>query len=538
VSVSYLEIYNEKLRDLLDPTDKQLTIYSTKNTGVNIKNLSISYSDSYNDIVNLLADGKKLRVVAATNMNKSSSRSHAVFTLHYLEKSMKDGKKQVIRSKLNIVDLAGSERQASTGATGQRLKEGSTINKSLTYLGVVIQQLGENCKGANNFVPYRNSQLTHLLSESLGGNSKTIMIAALSPAAFNYEETLSTLRFAQNVSVISTKTTANIDEEAASLQKMRDEISEIKAAIEKIKSGKAPDDEEALDDESTEEDDDKITELEEAMKIMMQKMAGFKRSESDMKQDREEMDKKRQEALLKIGLSSSVGKQFNVDDDAITLVNISDDPSISNCLVYVMKSGKNSVGSEPTNTVILKGLGVAEKHAIITNSNGTKVFVEPQDAENSKIQVNGKQIFEKTQLNHLDRLIFGHGNSFKVVIGSDPNKGLVQQEATDYSSILQDRLSNDTPEAKNMRKYLEEMRERIGEKKAMQFVRTFQQALDELDEANEYSKARYTAFPLDKNNVFFTIEVMIDIKDYEEDDPEVAIRCRHKRTNQVLYLWR
>lgn len=203
-----------------------------------------------------------------------------------------------------------------------------------------------------------------------------------------------------------------------------------------------------------------------------------------------------------------------------------------------MKSGKNSVGSEPTNTVILKGLGVAENHAVITNSNGTKLFIEPQDAENSKIQVNGKQIFEKTQLNHLDRIIFGHGNSFKVVIGNDPNKGMVQSEASDYNSILQDRLSNDTPEAKNMRKYLEEMRERIGEKKAMQFVRTFQQALDELDEANEYSKARYTAFPLDKNNVFFTIEVMIDIKDYEDDDPEIAIRCRHKRTNQVLYLWR
>lgn len=130
-------------------------------------------------------------------------------------------KKQVIRSKINIIDLAGSERQASTGATGQRLKEGSNINKSLTYLGVVIQKLGESCKGAKTFIPYRNSQLTHLLSESLGGNSKTIMIAALSPAAINYEETLSTLRFAQNVSVISTKTTANVDEEAATLQRLK-----------------------------------------------------------------------------------------------------------------------------------------------------------------------------------------------------------------------------------------------------------------------------------------------------------------------------
>jgi hypothetical protein len=412
----------------------------------------------------------------------------------------------------------------------------------LTYLGVVIQQLGENCKGwgkgGNNFVPYRNSQLTHILSESLGGNSKTIMIAALSPAAINYDETLSTLRFAQNVSAISTKTSANVDEEAASLQKMREEIAALKAAIEKIKSGRKPEVSELDDGESTEEDDDKITELEEAMRNMMQKMAGIKRSENDMKLDRKEMDKKRQEALSKAGLTSSVGKQFDVDDDAITLVNISDDPSISNCLVYVMKKGENSVGTDPINTIALKGLGVSEKHAIITNSNGTEVFVDPQDAEDARILVNGKQIFVRTQLSHLDRLIFGHGNSFKVVIGSDPNKGVVQTEATDYNSILQDRLSNDSPEAKNMRKYLEEMRERIGEIKSMRFVRAFQQALGELDEANEYSKARYTAFPLDKNNVFFTIEIMIDIKDYEEDDPEIAIRCRHKSTNEVLYLWR
>ena len=218
VNVSYLEIYNEKLRDLLDPSEKQLKIFSTKQTGVSVKNLSMIFSDSYEDIVNLLADGKKLRIVASTNMNKTSSRSHAVFTLYYQEKSIKNNKKQVINAKINIVDLAGSERQASTGATGDRLKEGSNINKSLTYLGVVIQKLGERSRGgstSDDFVPYRNSQLTHLLSESLGGNSKTIMIAALSPAAINYEETLSTLRFAQNVSVISTKTKANVDEEVS-----------------------------------------------------------------------------------------------------------------------------------------------------------------------------------------------------------------------------------------------------------------------------------------------------------------------------------
>lgn len=127
-------------------------------------------------------------------MNATSSRSHAIFTLYYKETTMTDGKKIIKNSKINIVDLAGSERQASTGATGDRLKEGSNINKSLTYLGLVIQALAKNSAGGKEeFVPYRNSELTNLLSESLGGNSKTIMIAAISPAACNYDETLSTL---------------------------------------------------------------------------------------------------------------------------------------------------------------------------------------------------------------------------------------------------------------------------------------------------------------------------------------------------------
>ena len=534
VNVSYLEIYNEKLRDLLDPSEKTLKIYSTNKTGVTIKNLSTAYSESYQDILNLLEDGKKLRIVASTNMNKTSSRSHAVFTIYYQEKQINDGKKQVVRSKINIVDLAGSERQSSTGATGQRLKEGSNINKSLTYLGTVIQKLGENCNGAKNFIPYRNSQLTHILSESLGGNSKTIMIAALSPAAINYDETLSTLRFAQNVSAISTKTTANVDEEAASLQKMKDEILELKKRIEAVKSGMGTAGEADSDDD---EGGNELEELKEIMRNQLSKLSEINKSSDDLKHQREEIDKKREEALKNAGLTSSVlGKAIDTNNDMINLINIADDPSISNCLVYLMQKGDNSMGTSKDNKIMLKGLGIGEEHAILTNVGDDKLFVKPLDPENNKIVVNGRQITEKTELKHLDRLIFGHGNSFKVIIPAHKEE-VKEQEVNDYSQILQDRLLNDTIEAQNMRKYLEEMRERLGEKKGMQFVLAFQQALDELDEANEYSRTRYLAFPLDKNNVNFAVEIMIDIKEYETDDPEIAIRCRHKRTNEIIFLW-
>ena len=305
-----------------------------------------------------------MRIVAATNMNKTSSRSHAVFTMYYKEKCKKDGKKQIIDAKINIVDLAGSERQESTGATGDRLKEGSNINKSLTYLGVVIQKLGEKSKGGSfseDFVPYRNSQLTHLLSESLGGNSKTIMIAALSPASINYDETLSTLRFAQNVSNVKTKTKANINEEAEVTQKMKDEIAEMKKKIESMKNAKHTvkqdeDEEEVFGDD---QNDEQLKELEEIMRSQMSKLHDIKKSSEELHKEREEVDKRRQDALSNAGLVSSTLSIIQ-DANAINLINIWNDPSISNCLIYFMDKGKNTVGENNQNKIVLKGLGIAE----------------------------------------------------------------------------------------------------------------------------------------------------------------------------------
>ena len=136
----------------------------------------------------------------------------------------------MIQSKFNIVDLAGSERQSKTGATGKRLEEANNINKSLTNLGIVIEALAANCakKDNNKFVPYRNSVLTHILSESLAGNSKTFMIAAISPASSNYEETLSTLRFAQRASMITTKTKKNVEQKGGYNKELLEEIERLK----------------------------------------------------------------------------------------------------------------------------------------------------------------------------------------------------------------------------------------------------------------------------------------------------------------------
>lgn len=532
VTCSYLEIYNEKLRDLLDPSEKKLKVYATKKQGVFVKNLQTVLCESYDDILQLLKDGKKLRIVASTKMNAQSSRSHAIFTIHYEEKRVEGTKKKIIKSKINIVDLAGSERANKTGATGARLKEGSNINKSLTYLGLVIQKLVENSKGKKEFIPYRNSELTNLLQESLGGNSKTIMIAAISPAAFNHEETLSTLRFAQSVSAISNKTSSNVDEEASSIARMIEEIRELKKAIEEKKKRLA----DGIEDD---EEDDELAALQEMIAQKEKEVMG----DDDIEQAREkrkQLQKARTIMLRENGLDDGeIKEMFKQDPDAIQLINISNDASMANCLIYFLKDGDNKMGSKKGNTITMTGLGIGENHATLSTNGFNTMHVTPVDPKKNTVLVNGNQITEKTEVNHLDRLVFGTlGNAFKVVIPKQKVEGEEEeQKVSDYDAVLQDRLNSDTKEAANLRKYIEELRERIGEEKTSVFVRQLQQILQALDEANEYTKARYVAFPLDRHYVRFSLEIMIDILTYDNDDPEIAVRCRHSKTDEVLFLW-
>jgi hypothetical protein len=180
---------------------------------------------SEQEIADIIAQGNENRSVGATSMNAESSRSHSIFTLkvHQREAVEAAGGKEIkIFSKINLVDLAGSERSSKTNATGARLKEGANINKSLTTLGTVINALAKNAgAGKAEFVPYRNSKLTRVLQESLGGNSLTIMIAALSPASDNFAETLSTLKYADRAKAIQLTAVKNDNSEQARKRQQR-----------------------------------------------------------------------------------------------------------------------------------------------------------------------------------------------------------------------------------------------------------------------------------------------------------------------------
>jgi kinesin family protein 3/17 len=237
VRVSFLEIYNEELRDLIGKDrSAKLEIKESKDTGVYVKGLTSYVVKDGSQIDNVLQTGKKNRTVGATLMNAESSRSHSIFmiTIETSEKSVVDGENHIKMGKMSLVDLAGSERANKTGATGDRLKEGCKINLSLSALGNVISALVE---GKGGHVPYRDSKLTRLLQDSLGGNTKTVMVANISPADFNYEETLSTLRYASRAKKIQNKPKVNEDPKDAMLKAFQEEIKKLKEQLELASSG-------------------------------------------------------------------------------------------------------------------------------------------------------------------------------------------------------------------------------------------------------------------------------------------------------------
>lgn len=231
VRVSYLEIYNENVRDLLGKDQNvTLEVKERPDVGVYVKDLSAYVVNNADDMDKTMTMGNRNRSVGATAMNATSSRSHAIFTIT-IERSEKgaDGKHHLRMGKLHMVDLAGSERQAKTGASGDRLKEANKINLSLATLGNVISALVD---GKSTHIPYRNSKLTRLLQDSLGGNSKTVMIANMGPALYNCDETLSTLRYANRAKNIKNKAKINEDPKDALLREFQAEIQKLKSQLE------------------------------------------------------------------------------------------------------------------------------------------------------------------------------------------------------------------------------------------------------------------------------------------------------------------
>ncbi|XP_037298933.1 kinesin-like protein KIF3A [Manduca sexta] len=253
VCVTYLEIYNEEVRDLLGNNPHQsLEVKERPDIGVFVKDLTGYVVHNADELEKIMAVGNKNRHIGATAMNTESSRSHAIFSIT-VESSKRgaDNKTHVKMGKLHLVDLAGSERQSKTQATGTRLKEATKINQSLSVLGNVISALVD---GKSTHIPYRNSKLTRLLQDSLGGNSKTVMIATIGPADTNYVETISTLRYANRAKNIENKTHVNSEPGDALLTRFQQEIDQLKKQLEECNDVEEEEEEEELSSEELSED--------------------------------------------------------------------------------------------------------------------------------------------------------------------------------------------------------------------------------------------------------------------------------------------
>ncbi|XP_054905491.1 kinesin-like protein KIF1B isoform X12 [Poeciliopsis prolifica] len=506
VEVSYMEIYCERVRDLLNPKNKgNLRVREHPLLGPYVEDLSKLAVTSYTDIADLMDAGNKARTVAATNMNETSSRSHAVFTIVFTQKkhdSETDLTTEKV-SKISLVDLAGSERADSTGAKGTRLKEGANINKSLTTLGKVISALAEvdNCtskskkKKKTDFIPYRDSVLTWLLRENLGGNSRTAMVAALSPADINYDETLSTLRYADRAKNIKCNAVINEDPNNKLVRELKDEVARLKELLRAQGLGDILDIDPMGDDYpgsgikylkdiqnnknryliasenqrpghfstapigsltaspssgalcnqgglqsvtsiqerimSTPGGEEAIERLKESEKII----AELNETWEEKLRKTEAIRMEREALLAEMGVAiREDGGTLGVFSPKKTphLVNLNEDPLMSECLLYYIKDGITRVGqadAERRQDIVLSGAHIKEEHCIFRserNANGD-VIVMLVPCEGSETYVNGKRVEEAIQLRSGNRIIMGKNHVFRF---NHPEQARAEREKT------------------------------------------------------------------------------------------------------------
>jgi kinesin family protein 1 len=437
VEVSYLEIYNERVRDLLNPSTKgNLKVREHPSTGPYVEDLAKLVVSSFNEIENLMDEGNKARTVAATNMNETSSRSHAVFTLtltqkrHDVETNMAMEKV----AKISLVDLAGSERATSTGATGARLKEGAEINRSLSTLGRVIAALADlsegkkkkTGKGAGQ-VPYRDSVLTWLLKDSLGGNSMTAMIAAISPADINFDETLSTLRYADSAKRIKNHAVVNEDANARMIRELKEELTALRSklsgggggATEEIYAEGTPLDQQIVSIVQPDGSVKKVSKAEIAEQLNQSEKlySDLNQTWEQKLQKTEEIHKEREAALEELGISIEKGfVGLHTPKKMPHLVNLSDDPLLAECLVYNLKPGTTTVGNVDasfgahTSEIRLNGSRILHDHCSFENIDNVVTLVP---REGASVMVNGKRIVEPHRLRSGYRVILGDFHIFR-----------------------------------------------------------------------------------------------------------------------------
>jgi hypothetical protein len=363
VMISMLEIYNESVQDLLsDPslkTSKGLNVRESKVMGVYVQDLSKHPVDSFEAIERIMEDGNKNRSIGSTEMNKTSSRAHTIITLSFKQFEVIDGRTTERFSNINLVDLAGSERAKKTKATKDRLKEGSMINLSLTVLGQVINVLAEKSTGhgKNAVVPYRDSKLTRILQNALGGNSKTIMVCAVSPAEMNYDESLNTLKYAERAKRVKNIAIINESAQDKMIRELRAENDNLKMLLMAAGGNIDFNDPDLLAKLTALGIESKSNNVK-ATEEIKEKLIDNEKEMFSMEQSwQEKMEQERQKE-----------EEREIQNRSLPhITNLNEDPQLSGMLYYNMIDCPIHIGrktGDPKPKITIGGIGILPNHAV------------------------------------------------------------------------------------------------------------------------------------------------------------------------------
>uniref|UniRef100_A0A2I2Z1Z5 plus-end-directed kinesin ATPase n=1 Tax=Gorilla gorilla gorilla TaxID=9595 RepID=A0A2I2Z1Z5_GORGO len=569
VEVSYMEIYCERVRDLLNPKNKgNLRVREHPLLGPYVEDLSKLAVTSYNDIQDLMDSGNKARTVAATNMNETSSRSHAVFNIIFTQKRH-DAETNITTekvSKISLVDLAGSERADSTGAKGTRLKEGANINKSLTTLGKVISALAEMVSGPNkkkkktDFIPYRDSVLTWLLRENLGGNSRTAMVAALSPADINYDETLSTLRYADRAKQIRCNAVINEDPNNKLIRELKDEVTRLRDLLYAQGLGDITDMTNALVGMSPSSSLSALSSRAASVSSLHERILFAPGSEEAIERLKEtekiiaELNETWEEKLRRTeairmereALLAEMGVAMREDGGTLGvfspkktphLVNLNEDPLMSECLLYYIKDGITRVGREDgerRQDIVLSGHFIKEEHCVFRSDSrgGSEAVVTLEPCEGADTYVNGKKVTEPSILRSGNRIIMGKSHVFRF---NHPEQARQERERTPCAETPAEPVD-----------WAFAQRELL-EKQGIDMKQEMEQRLQELEDQyrREREEATYLLEQqrLDYESKLEALQKQMDSRYYpevneEEEEPEDEVQWTERECELALWAFR
>ncbi|XP_021534670.1 kinesin-like protein KIF1A isoform X16 [Neomonachus schauinslandi] len=571
VEVSYMEIYCERVRDLLNPKNKgNLRVREHPLMGPYVEDLSKLAVTSYNDIQDLMDSGNKARTVAATNMNETSSRSHAVFNIIFTQKRH-DAETNITTekvSKISLVDLAGSERADSTGAKGTRLKEGANINKSLTTLGKVISALAEMDSGPNrnkkkkktDFIPYRDSVLTWLLRENLGGNSRTAMVAALSPADINYDETLSTLRYADRAKQIRCNAVINEDPNNKLIRELKDEVTRLRDLLYAQGLGDITDMTNALVGMSPSSSLSALSSRAASVSSLHERILFAPGSEEAIERLKEtekiiaELNETWEEKLRRTeairmereALLAEMGVAMREDGGTLGvfspkktphLVNLNEDPLMSECLLYYIKDGITRVGREDAERrqdIVLSGHFIKEEHCVFRSDSrgGSEAVVTLEPCEGADTYVNGKKVTEPSILRSGNRIIMGKSHVFRF---NHPEQARQERERTPCAETPAEPVD-----------WAFAQRELL-EKQGIDMKQEMEQRLQELEDQyrREREEATYLLEQqrLDYESKLEALQKQMDSRYYpevneEEEEPEDEVPWTERECELALWAFR